>query len=246
MGTVRLHEESFSTGSGKAIFPRGDWQAVKPFQDDFAPQGDELWVTSMRVNEHWQSEFDDLRIPYRHQRFPDSILEINPQDAEARGIKSSDLVIVENDGVLTQTGGRAPASFEAIAYVSDIVPPGVTSAYFNYGQGALRTAANSVAPGLTDPINNRYRYKLGKGRLRKIGDTNLASVMSFAPRNLEAPPQADWRPASAVQKDDGGTGGILTPLYGGILGAITAAFAVALGMQFWRERGQRSKKSGEE
>ena len=56
VGTERLHQDSFSTTSGKAIFPKGDWKNVEPFQNEFAPQGDELWVTNMRVNEHWQSQ----------------------------------------------------------------------------------------------------------------------------------------------------------------------------------------------
>ena len=90
VGTERLHQDSFSTASGKAIFPKGDWNNVKPFQNEFAPQGDELWVTNMRVNEHWQSQFDDHRIPYRWQRFPVNFPEINPSDAGARGIESGD------------------------------------------------------------------------------------------------------------------------------------------------------------
>ena len=64
------------------------------------------------------------------------------------------------------------------------MPPGVTCVYFNHGQVRLDTAANSVSPGQTDPINNRYRFKLGKGCVRKTGETDLAETMSFAPRNL--------------------------------------------------------------
>ena len=100
VGTVRLHEDGFSTKSGKAVFPRGDWRLVEPFQKDEEPQGDELWVTNMRTNEHWQSQFDDSRIPYRWARFPVNFLEINPEDASARGIESGDWVVVENDQVL--------------------------------------------------------------------------------------------------------------------------------------------------
>ena len=183
-GTVRLHETGFSTESGKAIFPTGDWNNVKPFQDDFAPQGDELWVTNMRVNEHWQSQYDDLRIPYRWQMFPANFLEIHPDDARSRGIESGDLVSVENDRVLTQTGGRARGRFEAVAYVTDQVRPGVTCGYFNFRQGRLDTAVNSVSPGQADPINNRYRYKLGKGRVTRIGVSDVKDKISFLPRNL--------------------------------------------------------------
>jgi arsenite oxidase large subunit len=184
VGTVRLHTDRFGTRSGKAVFPKGDWNNVKPFQEEFAPKGDELWVTNMRVNEHWQTQFDDARIPYRWERFPVNILEINPKDASARGIDSGDWVVVENDQVLTQTGGRQAARFKAVAYVTDQVPPGVTCSYFNFGQGRLDMAANSVTPGVTDPINNRYRFKLGKGRVRKEGESEFKDRMSFVPRNL--------------------------------------------------------------
>ena len=184
VGTVRLHTDSFGTSSGKAVFVKGDWNEVRPFQEQFAPQGDELWVTNMRVNEHWQSQFDDMRIPYRWERFPVNILEVNPEDANPRGIESGDWVAVENDNVLTQTGETYAARFSAVAYVSDQVPPGVTCSYFLFGQGQLDMAVNSVSPGIADPINNRYRFKLGKGRLRKTGESEFKNILSFVPRNL--------------------------------------------------------------
>ncbi len=82
--------------------------------------------------------------------------------------------------VLTQTGGTAAGSVTAIAYVTDIVPPSVTALYFNYPG----SPANSVAPGLSEPINNQYSYKLGKGRLRRLGSSEFSERMSFAPRNI--------------------------------------------------------------
>lgn len=184
VGTLRIHEESFDTASGKAVFPKGDWSDVEPFQEQLAPQGDELWVTNMRVNEHWQSQFDDIRIPYRWERFPANILEINPGDAASRGIESGDWVEISNDSVLTQTGGHDAAKFSAVAYLTDQVPPGVTCSYFLFGQGRLDMAANSVSPGQADPINNRYRYKLGKGIVTKTGESEFKQTMSFVPRNL--------------------------------------------------------------
>ncbi len=184
VGTERIHEESFGTASGKAVFPKGDWNDVEPFQREFAPQGDELWVTNMRINEHWQSQFDDIRIPYRWDRFPVNILEMNPADATSRGIESGDEVAVKNDNVLTQTGGRTTGGFSAVAYVTDQVPPGVTCGYFLFGQGRLDMAVNSVSPGQADPINNRYRYKLGKGTVTRTGESEFKQTMSFVPRNL--------------------------------------------------------------
>lgn len=98
--------------------------------------------------------------------------------------QGADLVSVENDRVLTQTGGRARACFEAVAYVTDQVRPGVACGYFNFRQARLDTAVNSVSPGQTDPINNRYRYRLGKGRLTRICVSDARDQISFLPRNL--------------------------------------------------------------
>ncbi len=184
VGTKHLHQEGFGTASGKAIFPRGDWNDVKDFQEREGPRGDELWVTNMRVNEHWQSQFDDIRIPYRWERFPVNFLEINPEDARSRGIESGDWLRIENDAVATQNGGRHAAGFDAVAYVTNMVPKGVTCSYFIHKQGQLDMAANSVTSGQTDPINNRYRFKLGKGRVTRTGESEYKGTMSFAPRNL--------------------------------------------------------------
>ncbi len=81
-----------------------------------------------------------------------------------------------------QLGRRTTGSFTAVACVSDIVPPGVTFTYFLYPG----SPADAVTAGDTNlhPINLRYPFKLGKGRLKKIGTTGLADVMTFVPRNL--------------------------------------------------------------
>ena len=94
-----MHAEGFDTASGKAILTKRDWNNVAPFQREFAPEGDELWVTNMRAHDHWQSQFDDKRIPYRWARFPGNMLEINPVDVQACDIESSDQVLIENKGV---------------------------------------------------------------------------------------------------------------------------------------------------
>lgn len=111
-----------------------------------------------------------------------NFLEISPNDANARGVVSGDLLSIESDNVIDQLGNKTTGGFTAVAYVSDIVPDGVTYSYFLYpGQ-----PANSVTPGDSNlqPINLRYNFKLGKGRIKKIGTTDLAETMSFAPRNL--------------------------------------------------------------
>ena len=68
------------------------YEAVKPR----AEKG-EVWITNGRVNETWQSGFDDRRKPYLHRRWPWPYIFIHPRDAEPRGIASGDLVEGYND-----------------------------------------------------------------------------------------------------------------------------------------------------
>ena len=77
-----------------------------------------------------------------------------------------------------------PWRFKAVAYVTDQVPPGVTCSYFIFGQGRLDMAGHSVTSGQTDPINNRYKFQLGKGRVTRTGESEFKNTMSFAPRNV--------------------------------------------------------------
>ncbi len=181
--TPRLHADlKFKSDSGKANFILADWEAVKRRNEILGPIGDELWVTNGRVNELWNNLSDYVRREIATARWPMNWLEISPADASARGIESGDLVSIESDNVLDQLGNVTSGSFTAAAYVSDIVPDGVTFTYFLYpGQ-----PANTVVSGDSSlqPLNLRYNFKLGKGRVRKIGTTDLASRMSFAPRNL--------------------------------------------------------------
>ena len=111
-----------------------------------------------------------------------NFLEISQNDADDRGIVSGDLLSIESDNVRDQLGNATTGSFTAVAYVTPMVPDGVTFTYFLFpGQ-----PANVITPGDTSlqPLNLRYNFKLGKGRVTKIGTTDLVGRMSFAPRNI--------------------------------------------------------------
>ncbi len=73
-------------------------------------------MTNGRVNELWQSAFDDLRKPYIHQRWPDTCVEIHPDDARPRAIESGGDVIMESDDVLVQTGGFHPVEGDGFLF----------------------------------------------------------------------------------------------------------------------------------
>ena len=65
-----------------------------------------------------------------------------------------------------------------------LVKLGVTCGYFLFGQGQLDMAVNSITPGQADPINNRYRYRLGNGVVTRTGESEFKHTMSFTPRSL--------------------------------------------------------------
>ncbi len=305
LGTKRLHDSTlrpgtrhgltgndhrflteFKTPSGRANLLKTPWEIFQDFHDFMKPTGDELWVTSGRINEFWQSGFDDLqRRPYLRQRWPQNFLEIHSEDAKKRGIESGDLVMIESDKVPVQVGGfdhsdaarqgvvpldrvaleeepdllvqaiatektrrlrgsqnqgepstavegdsllatfeterttrrdsvrssrsrsrehfdnvdeddfaEAPGlglpwrdlepllfssllknghieltrgSCEAVAIVTDAIKPGVTFTYFL----VPGSAANSLAPRVLDPVSQRYRFKLSRGTIRRLGES---------------------------------------------------------------------------
>ena len=123
VGTKRLHDSTlelgppqgptvhrkwlthFGTHSGKAVLNKSPWEWFSDFYERITPTGDELWLTNGRINEVWQSAFDDSRKPYISQRWPTTHVEIHPDDAGSRGIESGDEVMMESDDILVQTGG---------------------------------------------------------------------------------------------------------------------------------------------
>ncbi|MGI9602750.1 MAG: arsenate reductase (azurin) large subunit [Acidimicrobiales bacterium] len=181
--TPRLHTDlSFKGDSGKANFVLADWDNVAARNDLIGPKGDEVWVLNGRVNALWNNLFDYVRRATAVERWPMNFLEVNPDDAAAWDVVSGDLLSIRNDDVIDQLGGRTVGEFTAVAYVSDIVPPGVTFTYFMFPG----SPANTITPADSSlqPISLRYPFKLGKGTVTKIGESGLAETMSFAPRNL--------------------------------------------------------------
>lgn len=225
VGTKRLHDSTlklppdgpegptvwppflteFATHSGKANFIKSPWLLFSDFYEFIKPKGDELWVINGRINEIWQSGFDDVeRRPYITQRWPENFIEIHPDDAKPLGIESGDMVVVESDRIPVQTGGfigrdtkdllfsklmedghikLTSASVKAVAVVIPVPRPGVTFMYFLH----TLQSANSLVPRVPDPISNNYRFKLGIGKIKKIGESpykRSLETMSFGTRTI--------------------------------------------------------------
>lgn len=114
------------------------------------------------------------------------------------------MVRLFNDDVLIQTGGfnrvkSAEFSFtwlmenghirvgsgevEAVAIVTEAVFPGLLFTNFLHPS----SPANSLVHRVPDPITNRYRFKLGKGKIERLGESpykNSFDKMSFAPQDV--------------------------------------------------------------
>ncbi len=222
IGTKRLHDidtpmgepqgptvlmkwmSAFNTHSGKAILHKTPWELFADFFERITPRDGEFWVTSGRINEVWQSYFDDFRKEFIRDRWPEQWVEIHPRDAARLEIESGDQVRVVNDDVLVQTGGFVAVNsddqsftrlqerglirighgeFEAVAVVTEAIRPGVLWANTLHPG----SPANSVVHRVPDPITNRYRFKLGKGRLQKLGESPYKHDlrrMSFALRTI--------------------------------------------------------------
>lgn len=199
---------AFNTHSGKAVLLKSPWKypGWSQFYEAVKPRAErgEIWVTNGRFNETWQSGFDDLRKPYMAQRWPDSGIVIHPDDAKVHGIESGDYVEVVNDTVyvqMTQPQGVLDADmnfnnllreghirttegrFVAVAIVSDEMRPGVAMANFNFPS----SPANAVVSAVPDPMTNNYRYKLGRGVLKRMGESpykHSFTQMTLKPRNI--------------------------------------------------------------
>ncbi len=198
-------EKKFKSQTGKLNMLKSPWNQFSDFYDWWKPKGDELWVINGRINEIWQSGFDDiLRRPYITQRFPENWLEIHPDDAKARGIENGDQLVISNDRVPIQKDYNqsvfsgdfmftnlmkqghiklTKASITAVAIVTPDVLKGVSWTYFmNPSQ-----PANALVPMVPDWVTNRYRFKLGVGKVKKIGESPYKKTFrafSFARRGI--------------------------------------------------------------
>lgn len=140
VGTKRLHDSTLRTGTptglteinpgwltnfktktGRANLLKAPWELFQDYWEFMRPKGEELWVTTGRINELWQSGFDDYkRRPYINRRWPDNWLEMHPDDAKARGIESGDKVLVWSDRIPVEVGGYSHS--EKDTKVRGIIP----------------------------------------------------------------------------------------------------------------------------
>ena len=195
----------FNSQTGKINIQKHPWGLYSDIWEFVSPKDDELWHTNGRINEIWQTGFDDSeRRAYIKQRWTHQFVEIHPEDAKKRGIESGDMVLVYSDRVPVHkdtvhgVGGNdfqftelkkkghivlEKGAYEAVALVSTVIKQGVLYA------DALNTEqpSNAVQARVVDNISGNYNYKLGSAKIKKIGESEFKNEfehMSFVPRNI--------------------------------------------------------------
>ncbi len=196
---------AFNSQTGKINLQKHPWSLFSDFWEWLSPKEEELWFSNGRVNEIWQSGFDDVeRRAYVQQRWPENWVEIHPDDAKKRGIESGDQVMMYSDRVavfkdtilgvendhfqFSKLLGKGhiqldKAGVTAVAIVTPAVKKG--SLYANMID--MRQPSNSLTSRVVDQISGNYNFKMGVSKIKKIGESKYKHdfrAFSFAPRNI--------------------------------------------------------------
>jgi arsenite oxidase large subunit len=195
----------FKSQTGRVNIQKHPWSLYSDFWEWLSPKDDELWFSAGRINEIWQSGYDDVeRRPYCTQRWPENWVEIHPDDAKARGIESGDQVMMYSDRVAAHVhtihgvhgkdfqfseltkNGHIELSKAAVTAVA-IVTPAVKKGMLYSNMIDMRQPSNALAARVVDQISGNYNYKMGVARIKKIGESQYKKKFrsfSWAPRNI--------------------------------------------------------------
>jgi arsenite oxidase large subunit len=195
----------FNSQTGKVNLQKHPWSLFSDFWTWLKPKNDELWLSNGRINEIWQSGFDDVeRRPYTTQRWPENFVEIHPDDAAARGIESGDYVMMYSDRVAAHKDtilgvhnnhfqfselmarGHIELSKAAVTAVAVVVPH-IKKGVLYSNMLNPRQPSNSLTARVVDQISGNYNYKMGVAKITKLGESEYKQEfrsMSFAPRNI--------------------------------------------------------------
>ncbi|QFG32535.1 arsenate reductase (azurin) large subunit [Pseudomonas umsongensis] len=170
IGTEMLYTDyKFDTPDGKAEFKPATWPGLpKPVAEQ--KEKYKFWVNNGRINEVWQTLYHDQYNDFVKRRVPMAYLEINPEDAQALGITSGDVVEVFNDY----------GSSYALAYLEPDIKRNHTFMQFGH--------FNGVMGDLTTPWTDRNVVPYYKGtwaNIRRIGKVEeFKEKISFKSRRF--------------------------------------------------------------
>ncbi len=139
-GTPILHVDQFARGKGK--FMPIDHISPAEMPDDEYP----MILNTGRVLYHWHGGQMTRRAQGLKEVHGQSLIEINPDDAESIGLDG------ENRVRITSRRG----SIEAQAWITDRVPPGMIFANFHFPE----SPANELTIAALDPVAKIPEYKI--------------------------------------------------------------------------------------
>ncbi|WP_070971761.1 molybdopterin-dependent oxidoreductase [Vibrio sonorensis] len=196
---------AFNSQTGKVNLQKHPWDLFSDFYEWLQPKDEELWFSNGRINEIWQSGFDDVeRRAYVIQRWPENWVEIHPDDASERGIESGDQVMMYSDRVANfkdtilgvhsddfqfselMENGHIKLDKAAVTAVA-IVTPAVKKGCLYANMIDMRQPSNSLTTRVVDQISGNYNFKMGVAKIKKIGESKYKRefrAFSFAPRNI--------------------------------------------------------------
>jgi formate dehydrogenase major subunit/formate dehydrogenase alpha subunit len=158
-GTPILHAGQFTRGKGK--FHAIDYLPAKELPDEEYP----LILTTGRVLYHWHGGEMTRRARGLLEIYPNSLVEISPDDAARLGLNGSKTVrVVSRRGEMV-----------AKAIVTDRVAPGVIFANFHF-PGAQN--ANNLTIAALDPVAKIPEYKVCAVKVERINSEREADVVS--------------------------------------------------------------------
>jgi formate dehydrogenase major subunit/formate dehydrogenase alpha subunit len=139
-GTPILHVDQFARGKGK--FMPIDHISPAEMPDEEYP----MLLNTGRVLYHWHGGQMTRRARGLKEVYGQSLIEINPDDAESIGLDGKNRVRI--------TSRRG--SIEAQAWITDRVPPGMIFANFHFPE----SPANELTIAALDPVAKIPEYKI--------------------------------------------------------------------------------------
>lgn len=139
-GTSILHTRQFTRGKGK-FMPIDDIPPAERLDDDYP-----MVMSTGRVLYHWHGGQMTRRSQGIMEVYGESLIEVNPDDAVKLGLNGKSHVRI--------TSRRG--SIEALAWVTDRVPPGMVYANFHFPEAS----ANVLTHAALDPVAKIPEYKI--------------------------------------------------------------------------------------
>ena len=154
IGTEVLYVDGkFDTPDGRARFFPSAWSGLLPAAER-QKRKHAFWINNGRLNEVWQTAYNNQYDPFITQRFPMATLQMNPHDMQALGVAPTDVVEIYNDY----------GSTLAMVYPAAEIKRTQTFLLFGYMKGI----AGDVTTTATDPHFIPY-YKGAWASIKRAG-----------------------------------------------------------------------------